>query len=201
LGADDAGKKSKLKSDEQDAYAYFLENDAGRGVPELQRVFGARLRRRLQKFFEWLPTSVHDDVYEDTFVRVWDARNKYNEFEGSLEQWIWAIAKNAAYDKWRTDHRKQRRAEEREKRRVVAQSTQEFYQYREAIMKAIDQFSPTQKHILLADLEVYPDRADGKLLARYFNGCDVSSVYVQRNKAYEKLEKIAGVRPPWKRST
>ncbi|MCO5168169.1 MAG: sigma-70 family RNA polymerase sigma factor [Planctomycetes bacterium] len=186
---------SDLQPEEQDLHRLLRADDAEKAIPELQRVLGPQLMRRLTTFFDYLPQEDREEVYLEALLRAWNKRATFDPMKGTLRGWVWTIARNVAYDKWRARNRKQRRAEQREERLRQARSSPEVGAYREAVLKVMNMLSPMQQKIVRADLEVLPDVADGGLLARVL-GKDVASVHSQRNKAYARLERVTGLKRP-----
>lgn len=174
------------RAEEARAVALLRLGNPEQAIPELQRLFGAKIVTRLARWYDWLGDGDREDVYIEALTRVWERRSQFRSEDGSLEAWVWTITKNLARDRWRKQERPRLRAIERDDQHARARSSAEFAQYRIAVLSVLGRFSKMQQAVLRADLDVFPDSADAALLARLLN-TSPESVYAQRSKAYKKL--------------
>lgn len=86
------------------------------GTPEArERAFGELVQRNAGPLTRWVSCVLRDpgqveDVVQDTFLRVFEARERYTPGKASFQTWLFRIARNRALDLVRQG---KRRGEER----------------------------------------------------------------------------------------
>src|SRR5581483_505999 len=119
----------------------LLLDDDEEFLREFQRCYGARLLQMLKKTCWWLAEEVRQEIYQDTLLKVWEKRDRFDPERGSLRAWVNTIARNLATDRWRTEEGREYRAKAALVAEARARASPEFTTYRAEVQGVLKSLS------------------------------------------------------------
>ena len=163
------------------------------GLVALLRKHGGRVRACLIRKFGAARTDDVDDAVSVAAWKVWDRIDEFDPDRLALGSWFFVVARNALITALRASKTTElvvglggENFDSLAQARLVERSDAQG-KLLQALAGCIDKLAPTQRSIVVADLE-HGASADGEALGKRLN-TSANSIYVSRNRAHTNLRK------------
>jgi len=181
--------------DDEELYLRLLDREEA-ALRDLVRRYRPNLMAALARYFSTLSREDHEEIVSDTFSRVWERIDSYDEKKAKFATWVFQITKNMAKD-WRRSasytrgQREETRADEYwttvadDPPREVCEPPPDDPKVA-LVREALTHLTPDQREVITADGNCWPGQASTRELARWL-GKTEGAIRVVRHRAHKKF--------------